>query len=171
MRTKIAKSIRRKALLLFKRFMGIKMLLFFICLCAFCVFLLRYFYARLRLFLFLFAHVLFMLALRLPFLFAYVLFMLFMLALRLSFLFAHVFSMLFMPKSNFFPLRRFYAHLILFLFLFTYVLFNTVFIFIYLCAFYACEIFFSRYKSSSIPSFTVLLYDCCWAHKYVLLNF
>ena len=60
MRTKIAKSPRRKALL-FRRFCAHENVVFFICLCAFCAFYaflpLKRFYARLRLFLFLFAYV------------------------------------------------------------------------------------------------------------------
>ena len=85
---------------------------FFICLCAFCAFLLKYFYARLRLFLF---------------------------YLLMCFL---------CQTSNFFPLRRFYAHLRMFLFLFAYVLFMV---------FMLVTFFFERYKTSSIPSFTILL--------------
>ena len=60
MLTKIPKSTRCKALLLLRRFMRTKMLFFFICLCVFCAFYAflphRCFYARLRLFLFLFAY-------------------------------------------------------------------------------------------------------------------
>ena len=65
----------------------------------------------------------------------------------LSFLFAYVLFMLFMPNKRLSPFRRFYARLrlFLFLFLFTYVLFVIM------------KFFRERYKTFSIPSFTILL--------------
>ena len=71
----------------------------------------------------------------------------FMRTKMLSFLFAYVLFMLFMPNKRLSPFRRFYARLrlFLFLFLFTYVLFVIM------------KFFRERYKTFSIPSFTILL--------------
>ena len=63
----------------------------------------------------------------------------------LSLLFAHVLFIIFM---FFFLLRRFYAHLRLFLFSFAYVLFMLLML---------VRSFFKRYKTPPITSFTILL--------------
>ena len=132
MRTKLAKSTRRKALV-FRRFMPTKNAAFFICLCAFCVFYpflpLRRFYACLRLFLFLFA---------------YVRFALFVLALRLSFLFAYVLFMRFMSNKRLSSSQTFLCA------------FKTVFVYFCLCVFCDCEVFFV--KGIKLPQYRHLLY-------------
>ena len=115
MRIKISKSTRRKALHC-RRFMRTKML---------------------------------------SFLFAYVYFVFFMLFFLqtfscafktvLCFLCLRWDCLFYLFISDFLPLRRFYARLRLFLFLFAYVLFGLV------------RFFYERYKTSPIPSFTRLL--------------
>ena len=109
MRTKTAKSTRRKALLLLRRFMRTKMLSF---LFAYVRFVLFMPFSVLDVFMYVF--------------FLFLLMCAFCACAKLSFLFVYVLFMIFMPNKQLFPLRRFYARLRLFLFSFAYVFFMLV---------------------------------------------
>ena len=159
MRTKIAGSIRRKVLLPLRcSSYAHKNVVFFICLCAFCAFYaflpLKCFYARLRLFLFLFAYVRFLLfvlvgSFRERYKTSQALLSLDVLwAQKCSFLFADVRFVFFVPNKQLSFSLMLYARLRLFLFLFAYVLFMF---------FMLVRFFRERYKTSPIPSFAILL--------------
>ena len=86
-----------------------------------------------------------------------------MLVVRLFCLLAYVHFALLMPKtSDFLPLRRFYAHLSLFLFLLAYVLLMLFMLF--MLARFFCE----KHKTSPIPSFTILPQQSLASRKFGL---